>query len=171
VIVLADIDFEFRGRFLDGAEGLDHQHRMMGHDRASPFVHDGRMRDAFGIAHVHNVPDDVVRVFLKGIIRRAVEIAPRSIVINSEPAADVEIAKLMAELAKLRVVTGRFAHRPFNRGNVRHLRPDMKMNELETMPEASRFQHLTRRDEAGGIEPELCVLAAARRPFAGAFAV
>src|SRR4030088_1696291 len=45
------------------------------------------------------------------------------------------------------------------------------MNELETMREPGRFQHFTGRNQTGGIETELRVLAAARRPFSAAFAV
>src|SRR6266852_506890 len=47
----------------------------------------------------------------------------------------------------------------------------MKMNELEAMREASFFQHLTRSDQIGCVQAKLGVLAATRRPFAGAFAV
>jgi hypothetical protein len=65
VIVFADVDFKLGRRFLDGTEGLDHENRMVGHDRAPAFVHDRRMRDAFGIADVHDVPNHVVSVFLK----------------------------------------------------------------------------------------------------------
>src|ERR1700737_3408813 len=45
------------------------------------------------------------------------------------------------------------------------------MNELERMREPGRFQHFTGRNQTGGIETELRVLAAARRPFSAAFAV
>ena len=69
---------------------------MMGHDRAPAFIDDRRMRDAFGIANVHDVPDDVVRVFLERIIRRAIEIAPRTIVVDAESAADIEVAEFMS---------------------------------------------------------------------------
>ena len=48
---------------------------MMRDDRAPAFAHDRRMRHAFGVADVHDVPDDVVGVFLERVIRRAVEIA------------------------------------------------------------------------------------------------
>ena len=45
------------------------------------------------------------------------------------------------------------------------------MNEFETMREAGRLQHFARGNETCGVETELRVLAAARRPFASAFAV
>ena len=144
---------------------------MMRDDGAAAFAHDRRMRDAFGIANVRDVPDDVVGVFLERIIGRAVEIAARTVVIDAEAAADIEITEFVAELGQFRVIARRFAHGAFDRGNIRHLRADMEMNELETMRESRRFQHLARRDQAGGVETELRVLAAARRPFARALAV
>ena len=144
---------------------------MMRDDRAPAFAHDGRMRDAFGIADIHDVPDDVVGVFLERIIRRAVEIAARAVVIDAEPAADVEISELMAELRKLGVIARRFAHGALDGGDVRHLRADVEMNELEAMRQSRGLQHFARGDETCGIETELRVLAAARRPFARAFAV
>ena len=171
VILLARLDFEFRRGFLDGAEGFHNEHGMMRDDRASALAHDRRMRDTFGIADVHDVPDDVVGVFLERIIGRAVEIAARAVVIDPEAAADVEVTELVPELAELGVIARRFAHGAFDRRNVRHLRADVEMNELETMRQTGLFQHLARRDEVGGIETELRVLAAARRPFARAFAV
>jgi hypothetical protein len=61
--------------FLDRTERLHHEHGMMRYNRAPPFAHDCRMRDAFGIANLHDVVNDVVGVFLKRIIGRAVKTA------------------------------------------------------------------------------------------------
>src|SRR5207244_12610389 len=69
------------------------------------------------------------------------------------------------------VIAGGFAHGAFDRRNVGDLRADVKMNQFQTMPEAGVLQHLTRGDETRGVETELRVLAAARRPFAGTLAV
>src|SRR5215212_2833110 len=77
----------------------------------------------------------------------------------------------MPELAELRVIPGRLTDGAFDRRNIRDLRPDVEMDELEAMSESGRFQHLTSRDEAGRIQAELRILASARRPFAGALAM
>ena len=76
VIFFGRFDLEFRRGFLDGAESFHYEHRMMRDNRASPFAHDRRMGDTLGIAHVHDVPNNVVGVFLEGIIGGTVEIAP-----------------------------------------------------------------------------------------------
>ena len=73
---------------------------MMRHNRAAALVHDGRMRNTFRIADIHDVPDDVVGVFLQRVIGRTVEIASRSVVIDTESAADIEIPQFVAELGQ-----------------------------------------------------------------------
>ena len=171
MIFLARRDFQFGRGFLDRAERFHHEHGMVCDNGAPAFAHDRRMRHAFGIAHVGDVPNNVIRIFLKGIIRRTVEIAARSVVVDPESAADIEITEIVSEFCEFGVVACGFAHRAFDRGNVGHLRADVKMNELEAMRESSGFQHFARGNETRGVETELRVLSAAGRPFAGAFAV
>ena len=172
VIFLVRFDFELRRGFLDRAERFHHEHGMMRDDRAPAFADDGRMRHAFGIADVHDVPDDVVGVFLERIIGRAIEIAARAIVIDAESAADIEITELVSELGQLRVIARRFAHGAFDRARCR--------------APASRHGNEPASDNARGPRAFNISLAATRlvvsrpnfafspplvRPFAGAFAV
>ena len=88
---------------------------MMRDHSASAFVDDGGMGDAFRIAYVHDVPDNIIGVFLKRIVGRAVEIAARSVVINAESAANIEISEIVTELGKFCVIAGGFAHGAFDR--------------------------------------------------------
>src|SRR5206468_2819120 len=88
VIFLSRFDSDLRRGLLDRTECLDHEHRMMGDHGASAFIDDGGMRDAFGIAHVHDVPDDVVGVFLKRIIGGAVEIAAGTFAVKPDANTD-----------------------------------------------------------------------------------
>ena len=75
VIFLGGLDFELgRGPF-DGAECFHHEHGMVRDNGASALANNGGMRNAFGIAHVHDVPNDVVGIFLERIICGAVEVA------------------------------------------------------------------------------------------------
>ena len=76
MVVFIDPQIVCRLCLLDSTEYADSEQRMVRHDRTPAFVHDRWMGDAFGIAHVHDVPDHVVRVFLKRIVRGAVEVAP-----------------------------------------------------------------------------------------------
>src|SRR5256714_8982622 len=171
VIFFSHFDLEFRCRSLDGTERLHHEHGMMRDNRASPFAHDCGMRDAFGIAHVHNVPNDVVSIFLEGIIGGTVEIAARAIVIDAETSAHIKIAELVAQFSELRVIAGRFPHSALDRRDIWYLGSDMKMNKFEAMCQTGVFQYLACSNEIGRIEAELRVFAAARRPFTGPFGV
>ena len=65
VILFAGRDFHFRSGLFDGTERFHHEHGMVRDDGAAAFVHNGRMRDLFRIAHIHDVPNDVVGVFLE----------------------------------------------------------------------------------------------------------
>src|SRR5438270_1689784 len=112
---------------------------MMRDNGAAAFADNGRMRDALGIAHVHDVPDNVVGVFLEGIIGGAVEIAARSVVIYAQSTANIEITEVVTKLSQFGVIARGFTHRAFDRGNIRDLRADMKMNQLEAMGEARVF--------------------------------
>src|SRR5215472_11946085 len=106
---------------------------MMRDCGATAFAHDRRMRDAFGVAHVHDVPDNVIGVFLERVVGRAVEIATRSIIIDAKPATYVEITELVTELGKLCVVSRAFTHGALNRRNIGHLRSDVEMKKFKAM--------------------------------------
>src|SRR5215471_11810270 len=110
---------------------------MMGNGGAPALAHNRRMRDAFGVTNVHDVPDDIIRVFLKRIIGRTVEVAARSIVIDAESATDVEITKFVSKFRELRIISRAFAHCALDHRNVRHLRADVEMNKLKTMRQPS----------------------------------
>src|SRR5204863_1070339 len=108
-------DLEFRRRSLYGTERFHHEHGMMRDNRASSLAHNRGMCDAFGIAHVHDVPNNVVSIFLERIIGGTVEIAARAIVIDAETAADIEITELVAQFSELCVIAGRFPHGALDR--------------------------------------------------------
>src|SRR6266700_5848852 len=143
VIFFGRFDLEFRRGSLDGAKSFDHENRMMRDNRASAFAHDRGMRDTFGIAYVHDVPNDVVSIFLEGIIGGTVEIAARAIVIDAETSAYIEITELVAQFSELGVIAGRFPHGALDRRDIWHLRSDMEMNKFEAMRQTGVFQYLT----------------------------
>src|SRR6266480_3426301 len=57
MVLLAGFDLELWRSFLDGAKRFHHEDGMMRDNCASAFAHNGGVRDAFGIAYVHIVPD------------------------------------------------------------------------------------------------------------------
>ena len=106
---------------------------MVRDDRATAFTHDRGMGHTFRIADVGDVPDDIVGVFLERIIRRAIEVAARAIIIDAQTATNIEIAELVTKFCELRVIAGGFAYGALDRRNVRNLRADVEMNEFEAM--------------------------------------
>src|SRR5947207_6293865 len=133
VVLFARFDLELWCCLFDRTKRFDHEHRMMRDSGAPALAHNRRMRDAFGVTNVYDVPDDVVRVFLERIIGRTVKIAARSIIIDTEPAADIEITKFVSKFRQLGIVSRAFAHCALNCPNVRHLRSDVEMNKLRAM--------------------------------------
>ena len=67
-----------RPDFFDRPENFHDQNTVMRHDGAAALADDGRMRHLLGVADIGDVIDDVVRVFLQGVIRGAVEIGTAS---------------------------------------------------------------------------------------------
>src|SRR5579872_209637 len=168
VIAGADL-VRLRGRLLDRAERLHDQHGVMRNDRPAGFRHDVRMRHALVVADVHDVVDDVGRVFLDRVIHRGVERGSRAVVVDGQAAADIEVLQRMAELEQLRVVHRRLTNGALDRLNVRDLRADVEVEQLERGLHLRLAQDLDGFENLGGGETELRVLAAGRRPFARAF--
>src|SRR5262245_30250744 len=133
VVLFARFDLELWRSSFNRTKCLYHQHRMMRDSGTPALAHNRRMRDAFGVANVYDVPDDIVRVFLERIIGRTVEVAARSIIVDPEPAADVEITKFVSKFRQLRVISRTFTNCALDRRNVGHLRADVEMNKFEAM--------------------------------------
>ena len=170
VFAVAVFEGVARTDFFNRAKHFHDQHAVMRDDGAAAFADDVRMRHFLRVANVGDVINDVVRVFLQGVIRRAVKIRAAAVVIHAQPAAHVHEFDRKTHLVQLRVKTRRLLHRFFHRQNVRHLRADVKMQQLQTMAEIFRLQHFRRRQQFHRAQAELRVFAAALRPFARALA-
>src|SRR5207245_1077295 len=133
VVLFAGLDLQFRRGSFEGTERFHYQHGMVRDDRPTAFTHDRGMGHTFGIAHIGDVPDYIVSIFLKGIIRRAIEIAARAVIIDAKTAANIEITEFVTEFCELRVVACRFAHRAFDRRDVGYLWSDTEMNGLHAL--------------------------------------
>ena len=117
--------------FLDGPKGAHDQHGMMRNDGPTRLGNDVRMRHALVVADVHDVVDDVVGVLLHGVVHRGVEGRARAVVVDGQPAADVEIFQRVAELVKLGVVHGCFANGALDGQDVGNLGADVEMEQPE----------------------------------------
>ena len=143
---------------------------MVRNNGATALADDPRVRHVLGVADIANVIDDVIGVFLKGVVGRAVEGRSAAIVIDTQTAADVHVFNREAHLVELGVKTGGFLHGAFDNKDVRHLRADVKMKELEAVAEVLGFEHLGGLKQLGGAQAELGILTAAFGPLTTAFA-
>ncbi len=90
---------------------IEHQDAVICGDGAPAFGHDGRMRHFGFVAHVLDVIHDVVRVFLQRVIDARFEIGLRAVVIDAQPAADVQIFQPCAGAFQLHVDARALHHR------------------------------------------------------------
>ena len=168
VVTVGEVDVWMR--LADRAKDFHHEHTVMRDDGASALADDVGVRNFLLIANIRDVINDVVRIFLERVIRRAVERRPAAVVIHAQPAAHVQKFDVETHLADLAVEPRRFLHRFLYRENIRDLRADVEMDQLETMPKVLRLQQFRRRENLRRAQSELRVLAAALRPFARALA-
>ncbi len=156
------------GRLLDGAEGLDHQHRVVGDDGPPRLGDDVRVRDLLVVADVGDVVDDVARVLVDGVVHRRVEGGARAVVVDGEAAAHVEVLDGVPHLPELGVVARRLAHRALDDQDVRHLRADVEVQQLEGRAHPRVLHDLRGDQDLRRGEAELGVLAPGLGPLARA---
>src|SRR6185436_7589717 len=118
---------------------------------------DVRVRDLLGVANVADVINDVVGVFLERVIGRAVERGPAAVVIDTKAATNVDVFNGKSHFVELAVETRGLLDRLFDGENVRHLRADVKMNQLETVREILRLEQFGGGEQFNRAQSELCV--------------
>ena len=94
---------------------------MWGDDEAAALAHDHGMLDLLGVADLHDVVDDVAGVFVQAVVARAVEAGTGAVVVDTESAADVEVAERVPHFTELRVEAGGLAGGAADRLDIGHL--------------------------------------------------
>ena len=155
--------------FFNRAEHFHNQHAVVRDDGAAAFADDVRVRHLLRAANVADIIDDVVGVFLQRVVGGAVERRPAAVVIHPQPAADIEVFDLETHLVQLRVKPRGFLHRLLDRENVRHLRADVEMQQLQAMAEVLRLEHFGGGQNLRRAQAELGVFPAALGPAPRAF--
>src|SRR5208282_6771151 len=92
------------------AQYVEYQHAVISGDGSSALGHDGGMRNLGFVADVLDVINDVVGVFLQRVIDAGFEIGLRSVVIDAQAAADVQILQAGARTLQFRVNPRAFQH-------------------------------------------------------------
>ena len=121
------------------AQHAEHQRTVIGHDRAAAFGDDRGMRHAGFVAHALHVVDDVVGVFLQRVVGARFEIGLRAVVVDAQPAADVEVRQPGALPHQVDVDAHRFVQRAFDLADVRDLAAQVEVQQLEAIFHAARL--------------------------------
>ncbi len=149
------------------AEHVEDQHAVVRGDGAAAFRDDRRMLHADFVAHLLDVIDDVVGVFLQRVVHRRFEVRLRTVVIHAETAADVHELEAGALLGQLAVDAGRFVQRALDDADVRDLAAEMEVEELEAILHAALLQLFEAAQDLGDRQAELRAEAARRLPAPG----
>jgi len=100
------------------------------------------------------------------VIHRRFEIRARAIVIDAEAAAAVEVAHREAHLGQLAVEARGLRDGSLDRDDVGHLRADVEVDELEARLHLGLPELLDGKEDLGGVEAELGVVAGGGGPLA-----
>ena len=129
-----------------------------------------RLRHALVGADLLHGIDDVRGVLLHRVVERGDESgAARADVIDAEAAADVEVLQPEPHLPQLGVEPRALVHHVLDGADVRELRADVEVEELDEVELAGGFQHLDGADELRRGEPELGKVSGRRLPLARPF--
>ena len=120
---------------------------------------DDRVRRTGLLAGLEDRIDDRVGVLLQAVVSRGVKRGARPVVIDRQPAPDVQIPNLDTEFAQLHIRLRRLAHRRPDLADVGHLRADVTVHHLQRVEHPELAQPLGRADHLGRAEPELGVVA------------
>src|SRR4051812_34538551 len=99
------------------------------------------MRHFLGVTDIGNVIDDIVGVFLEGVIGRTIEGGPAAVVIDTQTTPHIEEFDLEAHFKELGVKAGGFLDGAFNNENIRHLRADVKVKQLKAVAKIFGLKH------------------------------
>ena len=152
------------------AQHVEHQHAVIGGDGAPALGDDGGVRHVDFVAHALHVIDDVVGVFLQGVVHARFEIRLRAVVIDAQAAAHIQIVQAGAGARQVHVHAHGFVHRALDLADVGDLAAQMEVEQVQAIGHACVLQLLQRAHGFGGREAELGAVAARGFPAPGAAA-
>ena len=109
------------------AHHVKDQHRMRSGDHAAVLSEHDRLAHVLTLAHLLDRVDDVVGVFLHGVVDARLRGGTRAVIVDAQSPTDIEVVEVRAELAQLGVRPRRFLDRVFDPLDVGHLRADVKV--------------------------------------------
>ena len=165
---LGGVGFDFVRRFaaveVRSAEHVEDQHAVIGHHGSARFRNDRRVRHTFLVADSLDAEDDVVGVFLQRVVHRRFEIGLRTVVVDAEAAADVEVLQPGAGFVQFNENACRFGQGFLHLANIGDLAAKVEVRHLQTVGHVAGFEILKRFENLGDGQAELAAVAGARAP-------
>ena len=156
----------FFGRLEIGhVQNVEQQHGIISHGGAAGFGDDVRMRDVFGRQRFGDRFDHVHAIFVERVIAAGGIIGVGAVVIDREPAAEVEEPHGSTFLDQSGIDPAGFEHAGTDVADVRDLRADMVMEQTQTVEHFGFLELVHDAHEFGGIEAEHAAVAARFGPL------
>ena len=118
------------------------------------------------VAHALDVIDDVVGVFLQRVVDARLEVGLRSVVVDAQPTADVQVFQTRAAAIELDVHARGLVQRLLDVANVGNLAAEMEVQELEAVLHAALFELFQGAEDFRDGEAELRAESARALPAA-----
>ncbi len=123
------------------AERVEHQHAVVRGDGAARLAHDHRVLDAARVAHVRDAVHHVARVLGERVVHRRGVVGAAAVVVDAEPAADVDVLEPRAHQLEFRVDVRELVHRVLDAADVLQLAAGMAVHELQAVLHAVLLEH------------------------------
>ena len=165
---LLDLAGERRGDEVSAAAGcsqdVEDEHAVVGDEGSAALGEDRRMRHAGVVADALHVEDDVVGVFLERVVGARFEVGLRPVVVDPQPAADIEILQARAMADQVHVDPAGFIQRRLDVADVRDLASHVEMQQPEAIGHRTRLEQRHGTEQFADGQAEFRTVAARRLP-------
>ena len=142
-----------------GAEYIKDQHTLLRNHGAARLTDDGWMLYALFIAHGHDLVDHVGRVLLQRVVHGELKAGLAAVVIDAQPAANIDVLHSRAGLGQLRIDAREFIDPLIHLTNVMNLAAHVAMQELQAIfhslgtEDREHFQDLSHAETKLRLQP------------------
>ena len=131
------------------AQHVEDEHAVIGDHGPARLGDDRRVRDLGLVADALDAEDDVVGVFLEGVVDRRHEVGLRAVVVDAQAAADVEVLDAGADAVQLDVDPGRLGQGRLDVADVGDLAAEVEVDELKAVGHVALLEVLERFEDLG----------------------
>ena len=140
-------------RYFSGFEHLQNQHRVVSRQRATTFGDDVRMRHLVFVGSFSEDVDNIVDIFLHGIVHRTLRVGRAcAIIVHPKTTAAVHEVDVEAHLAELHIILCHLAKGSTDQADFRNLTTDVEVDKLQAIFQSLLFQTGQCREQFGTIQ-------------------